>query len=340
MRKRVNNRCLSAWSASSRRAGPHSSAAEMRNTRLGSSGIVMGIVAMAIILGACGSSAPASTSTPSSSGGTIAASAPASPSLAGAWAITETITKNPAPASWIGAIGDVDLRTWLMTPACASGPCDVDVVSTHIGAAADTGIKLHFAFANGSYTNTYTYMRDCTPTAGPLVKGAWAITAVSSFAIAPDGSPAIRGTQHISATSSPAGTKAGCQAFDGVEYDLKGTPTSSAAGGSASGAPASASPAPQARPATAINPDKSCKLESTIRSRTATGKSSYTIVNLTASTLSVYWIDYKGKREHWFDLAPANHVTQPTFKSHPWVVTDEKGRCLRLFNAPVTITIK
>src|SRR5439155_67311 len=84
--------------------------------------------------------------------------------------------------------------------------------------------------------------------------------------------------------------------------------------------------------------DKSCRKESSTRSRSATGPAGYTITNGTASTLRIYWIDYKGKRELWFTLKAGYSQDQDSYRTHPWVVTDEKGRCWRLFYAPTTRT--
>ena len=112
--------------------------------------------------------------------------------------------------------------------------------------------------------------------------------------------------------------------------------SSSTAPSTAPSAPPSSGP----RLATAVKADKSCAVESTTKSKSATHKSTYTITNGTASILSVYWLNYSGHRELWFTVPPDRRVEQATYKSHPWVVTDEAGRCLRLFYAPITITVK
>ena len=37
--------------------------------------------------------------------------------------------------------------------------------------------------------------------------------------------------------------------------------------------------------------------------------------------MSVYWLDYDGTRQHYFDLYPGERRRQETFLTHPWLVT-------------------
>jgi hypothetical protein len=54
-------------------------------------------------------------------------------------------------------------------------------------------------------------------------------------------------------------------------------------------------------------------------------------VNKRAQTITIWWLDYKGKRVQYNTLASGDHYTQQTYVTHPWVVTDTQGQCLGLF---------
>ena len=45
-------------------------------------------------------------------------------------------------------------------------------------------------------------------------------------------------------------------------------------------------------------------------------------------SVSLYWIDYQGKRVFYAKVPPGGRVKQQTFRSHPWIITNDKGRCL------------
>lgn len=145
------------------------------------------------------------------------------PAITGAWAITETLTKDPQKW-WDAPVGTIELRTWTFTPTCTSGPCDLDVVSTHVGAAASTGLPLHWAQAGGTYTNSYSWSNPCGS-----IKDGYTMTTVSKFTVvsaSTDGSQAteIDGTQLNTAKASAACLAGGGKDEGGVEYDLRGVP--------------------------------------------------------------------------------------------------------------------
>jgi hypothetical protein len=56
-----------------------------------------------------------------------------------------------------------------------------------------------------------------------------------------------------------------------------------------------------------------------------------TFVNTKNVPVKVYWLDYTGARVFRFDLAPNQSRVEPTFLSHPWVVTDASQSCLDIF---------
>lgn len=86
--------------------------------------------------------------------------------------------------------------------------------------------------------------------------------------------------------------------------------------------------------------DASCSREATTKSQVAVGPTDYTIANRTATALTVYWIDYDGRRRRWYEVAPGGtHTHRGAYSTHPFVVTDPAGNCIRLFNPPGEITI-
>jgi len=45
----------------------------------------------------------------------------------------------------------------------------------------------------------------------------------------------------------------------------------------------------------------------------------------------LYWLDYEGKRVLYGNIPEGQTVRQPTFTSHPWVITDTNDKCLELY---------
>lgn len=74
-----------------------------------------------------------------------------------------------------------------------------------------------------------------------------------------------------------------------------------------------------------------CVGQANLRSQSGTAPSSILFVNQKTVPVKVYWLDYSGEREYFFDLAPNESLTQPTFINHPWVVTDSNDVCLDVF---------
>ncbi|MEW6270069.1 MAG: hypothetical protein AB1689_12325 [Thermodesulfobacteriota bacterium] len=86
--------------------------------------------------------------------------------------------------------------------------------------------------------------------------------------------------------------------------------------------------------------DPSCGREGALVSTPPGDPTEYTIRNETSSMLVVYWLDYEGDRQRWFDVPPAATATQGTFTTHPWLVADATGRCLGTFAAPAEIVVQ
>jgi hypothetical protein len=76
-----------------------------------------------------------------------------------------------------------------------------------------------------------------------------------------------------------------------------------------------------------------CPSEAGLRSQKGTQKTKIVFHNATSGTVHLYWIDYGGKRQSYGSVAPAQTHRQPTYATHPWVVTDQRGRCLNVYFA-------
>ena len=85
----------------------------------------------------------------------------------------------------------------------------------------------------------------------------------------------------------------------------------------------------------------SCKAESTSHSLNSNKPTSFTITNQTSVALTLFWLDFQGHRVKYTDVAPGATKSQGTYITHPWVVADPQGTCIRLFlvTEPTHITI-
>jgi hypothetical protein len=61
----------------------------------------------------------------------------------------------------------------------------------------------------------------------------------------------------------------------------------------------------------------SCEAEGNLRSLSSQISTNIRFVNRTPFRVKVYWIDFAGKRQHYFDLEPHQMYDQQTFVSHP-----------------------
>jgi hypothetical protein len=52
--------------------------------------------------------------------------------------------------------------------------------------------------------------------------------------------------------------------------------------------------------------------------------------NDTPRTLSMFWLDFDGRRVHYADLPPGQGYRQQTFATHPWMAVDGDGQCRAL----------
>jgi len=65
------------------------------------------------------------------------------------------------------------------------------------------------------------------------------------------------------------------------------------------------------------------------RSEKGTKTATVEVVNKAKTqAVSLYWIDYKGNRVFYAKVKPGARMKQQTYRTHPWIITNQKGRCL------------
>jgi len=65
------------------------------------------------------------------------------------------------------------------------------------------------------------------------------------------------------------------------------------------------------------------------RSEKGTKTATVEVVNKAKTqAVDLYWIDYKGKRVFYAKVKPGARMKQQTYRSHPWIITNQQGRCL------------
>ena len=78
--------------------------------------------------------------------------------------------------------------------------------------------------------------------------------------------------------------------------------------------------------------DKMCASEHRAKSPAEpSAATNITFKNYRGSTARIYWIDFNGTRKLYASVEHGQSHVQPTFMTHPWVVTDDTGRCLGLY---------
>lgn len=78
-----------------------------------------------------------------------------------------------------------------------------------------------------------------------------------------------------------------------------------------------------------------CNLEQTLISLNAATPTSIIFVNSTNQTVRVYWRDYSGRRILYTALPAGVTFTQPTYLTHPWIITNVSDQCLLVFKPVV-----
>ena len=73
-----------------------------------------------------------------------------------------------------------------------------------------------------------------------------------------------------------------------------------------------------------------CRQETGLRSLQGSTATRLEFVNTSSREVRVYWLDYKGQRVFYRAIPAGGKYLQPTFKTHPWVMTDQNDRCIDL----------
>lgn len=74
-----------------------------------------------------------------------------------------------------------------------------------------------------------------------------------------------------------------------------------------------------------------CAHEPSLRSTQGAISTFIIFVNQMATSLRLYWIDYKGMRQPYGVLEPYQRRQQQTYVTHPWVLTDGNDKCVAVY---------
>lgn len=94
---------------------------------------------------------------------------------------------------------------------------------------------------------------------------------------------------------------------------------------------------------TSAHQGTSCREESRLRSVQGSMQTRMKFINKRPHEVRTYWLDYNGRRVFYKAIAPNGQYTQPTYKTHPWVVTDQKDNCIEIYvsnNRSSTVEIR
>ncbi|MGA7455928.1 MAG: hypothetical protein WBW51_01190 [Methyloceanibacter sp.] len=76
--------------------------------------------------------------------------------------------------------------------------------------------------------------------------------------------------------------------------------------------------------------DASCKDRSNLRSQNSKTPTKLTFINRSGAMRGILWLDFDGLPKDYANLQDREQVTLDTFMTHPWMVTDGPGNCLRI----------
>lgn len=79
-----------------------------------------------------------------------------------------------------------------------------------------------------------------------------------------------------------------------------------------------------------LNP-LNCQERSSLKSHNDNQSTVVQFVNLTSTLAHVYWIDFDGQEQSYYDMPAHSVATVDTYVTHPWVIRDASGNCLEIF---------
>ena len=77
----------------------------------------------------------------------------------------------------------------------------------------------------------------------------------------------------------------------------------------------------------------SCDQADSLPSHPGTDRTTITFVNLSASAVKLYWINFQGARIFYSHLSSNYMVPQQTYAGHTWLLTDDGDSCKAVFVA-------
>jgi len=74
-----------------------------------------------------------------------------------------------------------------------------------------------------------------------------------------------------------------------------------------------------------------CHDENRLRSMQGNVHTQMQFINRSHQEVRTYWLDYSGRRVFYKAIPPNGSYTQPTYQTHPWVVTNQANNCIGIF---------
>ena len=76
--------------------------------------------------------------------------------------------------------------------------------------------------------------------------------------------------------------------------------------------------------------DASCKDRPNLRSQNSNSATKLTFINRSGGMRGILWLDFDGQPKEYANLHDGEQIMLDTFMTHPWMVTDGPGNCLRI----------
>ena len=86
-----------------------------------------------------------------------------------------------------------------------------------------------------------------------------------------------------------------------------------------------------------------CSQERRLKAQGVEVGTSIEFVNQRSAGVVVYWLDFEGARQKYYDLPAGQTYEQGTYVTHPWLIADANGTCLEIYVAsagPAAATVK
>jgi hypothetical protein len=77
--------------------------------------------------------------------------------------------------------------------------------------------------------------------------------------------------------------------------------------------------------------DASCVALKKAKSKDSKTPIKMKFTNHTDGTVSLIWLGFAGDKKKYAEIEPRETWDQDTFLTHPWMITDAKGKCLGIY---------